>query len=44
MLLTNEQREQLSQIFSSNCNWLIRTNKSDKNIETSYKLGAMALW
>ncbi|MCH5159902.1 MAG: hypothetical protein J1F66_03525 [Clostridiales bacterium] len=33
MLLTNEQREQISQLFSNNGGWLIRTNASSKDIE-----------
>ena len=34
MLLTNEQREQLSQLFTSQGTWILRNNKSKNNIET----------
>ena len=33
MLLTNEQREQLSQLFANQGNWIVRNNKSKNNIE-----------
>lgn len=39
MLLTNEQREQLTQLFGGNGDWVIRSNTSEKDIE---KCGGLA--